>query len=405
MKSSEPLQSSGELQGSTKDAFAELDAHFHTLVHDKKLANVVTLVAQHGKVIHRDAYGVQDASASLPVAVTTTSLYRIASMIKPFVAVGMMVLWEEGLWKLEDPVSNFVPEFSDLKVKVEKEGAVELVDQQTPMTMKQLMSHTAGFGGRLEYDIKQLRSGDLQHMIDILANTPLFFQPGKEWRYGHSVDVQAYIIEKLTGQSIDEFLAECLFKPLEMIDTGYILPASKLYRLVNIHKQAGSKLLSVPLEGTYNANKPKFLGGGTTVYSTVDDYLRFSQMLLNGGELDGKRVLKSSTVKLMQTSVLEPGVQVRFGTYVLEGLGFGLGFAVVEKQVKSLKVGTYFWGGIYGTWFWIDPSNEIVVVGFVNEEDAVRRVPNLNEACAKLVYGALRDNERGSSAQSSSRKC
>src|ERR1700709_1563818 len=154
MSTSDSLESSDNLlQGFTKDGLSEFDSQFHKLVDDGKLANVVTLIARHGEIVHRDAYGVHDVSAVVPVPVKTTSIYRIASMLKPIMAAAMMMLWEEGLWALEDPVSKFIPEFSDLKVKVENEGGkVELVDQETPMTMKQLMSHTAGFVGRGEYD-------------------------------------------------------------------------------------------------------------------------------------------------------------------------------------------------------------------------------------------------------------
>lgn len=396
MSTSDPLESSdGSVQGFSRGGLAEFDNQFHKLVDDGKLANVVTLIARHGEVVHRDAYGVHDVSAAVPVPIKTTSIYRIASMLKPIMAAAMMMLWEEGLWALEDPVSKFIPEFSDLKVKVENEGGeVELVNQNTPMTMKQLMSHTAGFVGRGEYDADRIRKGDLQGMINILATLPLAFQPGKEWRYGPSVDIQGYIIEKLTGQLLDDFLAQRLFTPLGMVDTGFVLPASKLERLVSNHKDDGTgKLVSVPLEGTYNTTRPKFIGGGMAILSTVDDYFRFSQMLLNGGEFEGKRYLKPSTIDLMRTSVLEPGVYVKIGVHVIESLGFGLGVAIVQNQVpgmSSQKVGSYFWGGLFGTWFWIDPTNEVVVVGFINELDWSKRVFT-REICAKWVYKALKE--------------
>ncbi|KAH8661670.1 beta-lactamase/transpeptidase-like protein [Tricladium varicosporioides] len=397
MSTSGPLESSdSSLQGFTKDGLAELNSQFHKLVDDGKLANIVTLIARHGEIVHRDAYGVHDVSTAVPVPVKTTSIYRIASMLKPIMAAAMMMLWEEGLWTLEDPVSKFIPEFSDLKVKVENEGGeVELVDQDTPMTMKQLMSHTAGFVGRGEYDANLLRKGDLQDMINTLATLPLSSQPGKAWRYGPSVDIQGYIIEKLTSQPLDDFLAQRLFTPLGMVDTGFVLPASKLERLVSNHKDDGTgRLVSVPLEGTYNTTRPKFIGGGMAILSTVDDYFRFSQMLLNGGEFEGKRYLKPSTIQLMRTNVLEPGVHVQMGAHVIKSLGFGLGVAIVLNQVQmmgSQKVGSYFWGGLFGTWFWIDPTNEVIAVGFINEVDWAKRVPYPREICARWVYKALKE--------------
>jgi CubicO group peptidase (beta-lactamase class C family) len=397
MSTSGPLESSDDsMQGFTISGLAELNTQFHKLVDDGKIANVVTLIARHGKIVHRDAYGVHDVSAAVSVPVKTTSIYRIASMLKPLIAVAMMMLWEEGLWALEDPVSKFIPEFSNLKVKVDNErGEDELVDQATPMTMRQLMSHTAGFVGRGDYDATHLRKGNLQDMINILATMPLAFQPGKEWRYGPSVDVQGFIIERLSGQLLDDFLAQRLFTPLGMVDTGFVLPASKLERLVSNHKDDGSgKLVSVPLEGTYNSNRPNFIGGGMAILSTVDDYFRFSQMLLNGGELEGKRYLKSSTIELMCTSVLEPGVYLKFGAHVSKNLGFGLGVAIVQNEVQGMssqKVGSYFWGGLFGTIFWVDPTNDVIVVGFINELDWAKRVPYHREIYAKWVYRALKE--------------
>lgn len=398
MSANDPDANSAEtIQGFSKEGLAEFDVQFHKLVDDGKLANVVTLIARHGEIVHCDAYGVKDVSAPSPTPVKTDSIYRIASMLKPIMGAAMMMLWEEDKWTLEDPVSKFIPEFAELKVKIERDdGETELVPQATPMKMKHLMSHTAGFRGRGEYTgVHDLRQGDLQDMINILATLPLDFQPGTDWRYGPSVDIQGYIIAKVTGQPLDDFLAERLFTPLGMVDTGFVLPASELHRLVSNHKDDGTgKLESVPLEGTYNAVRPKFIGGGMAILSTVTDYFRFSQMLLNGGEFEGKRYLKASTIELMRTSVLEPGVRLNIGPHVIDGLGFGLGVAIVEKQVKGMssqKIGSYFWGGLFGTWFWIDPVQDVVAVGFINELDWSKRVPFPREICAKWVYNALKE--------------
>jgi CubicO group peptidase (beta-lactamase class C family) len=398
MSANDPVANSAEtIQGFSKEGLAEFDVQFHKLVDDGKLANVVTLIARHGEIVHCDAYGVKDVSAPSPTPVKTDSIYRIASMLKPIMGAAMMMLWEEDKWALEDPVSKFIPEFAELKVKIERDdGETELVPQATPMKMKHLMSHTAGFRGRGEYTgVHDLRQGDLQDMINILATLPLDFQPGTDWRYGPSVDIQGYIIAKVTGQPLDDFLAERLFTPLGMVDTGFVLPASELHRLVSNHKDDGTgKLESVPLEGTYNAVRPKFIGGGMAILSTVTDYFRFSQMLLNGGEFEGKRYLKASTIELMRTSVLEPGVRLNIGPHVIDGLGFGLGVAIVEKQVKGMssqKIGSYFWGGLFGTWFWIDPVQDVVAVGFINELDWSKRVPFPREICAKWVYNALKE--------------
>jgi CubicO group peptidase (beta-lactamase class C family) len=365
------------------------------MVDDGKLANVVTLIARHGEIVNCDAYGVLDISTTPPVPARTDSIFRIASMTKPITAAAMMMLWEEVKWALEDPVSKFIPEFEGLKIKQE-DG--ELVPQASPMTMKQLMSHSAGFGARGEYT--DLRGGDLQDMIDFLAKQPLSFQPGKGWRYGPSVDIQGYIIQKLTGQFVDEFLEQRIFAPLGMVDSGYVLPASKVERLVSNHKyDDDGKLVAVDLPGTYNTSRPRFLGaGGGLMLSTVKDFWRFSQMILNGGEFAGKRYLKASTVEMMHTNVLEPGVKLKLYRREINGLDFGLGYAIVQDPAAartSQALHSYFWGGLYGTWFWIDPVNDMILIGFINHVIGGRPVgPLAYDLSAKLVYKAMSESSR-----------
>jgi CubicO group peptidase (beta-lactamase class C family) len=282
-------------QGFSQEGLTEFNAQFHKLVENGKLANVVTLIARHGEIVNCDAFGVLDVSATPTMPVRTDSIFRIASMTKPITSAAMMMLWEEGKWALEDPVSRFIPEFEGLKVK-QADG--EPVPQATPMTMKQLMSHSAGFGARSDYS--DLRSGTLQDMIDLLATLPLSFQPGKDWQYGPSIDIVGYIIQKLTGQFLDEFLEQRIFAPLGMVDTGYVLPESKRDRIVSCHKYDDNGKVTVdPLTSRYNTSRPKFLGGGGgLMLSTAKDYWLFSQMILNGGQFDGKRYLEPTTVKM-----------------------------------------------------------------------------------------------------------
>jgi CubicO group peptidase (beta-lactamase class C family) len=202
-----------------------LQAEFRGLVDQKKLAGVTTLVARHGKVVHMDTYGV--ANATTGETLKPDSIFRIASMTKPITGVAMMQLWEQGKWKLSDPVSKFIPEFANLKVKGAN-GA--LVAQNSPMTMAQLMSHSAGFGVSAVYNDAGLGATDLQGMIDKLAKLPLETQPGTAWDYGPSVNIQGYIVEKLSGQSLDVYFDEHIFKPLGMVDTGFWMPAEKSAR-------------------------------------------------------------------------------------------------------------------------------------------------------------------------------
>jgi CubicO group peptidase (beta-lactamase class C family) len=389
------VNSTDVLQGFTKEGLAEFNAQLHALVDEAKLANVVTLIARHGEIVNCDAYGVHDISTTPPVPVKTDSIFRIASMTKPITAAAMMMLWEEGKWALEDPVSKFIPEFEGLKVR-QDDG--ELVPQASPMTMKQLMSHSSGFGAREQYS--DLRGGNLQDMIDLLAKQPLFLQPGKGWRYGPSVDIQGYIIQKLTGQFLEEFLEQRIFTPLGMVDTGYVLPTSKAERLVSNHMyDADGKLVAVPLPGTYHTSRPKFMGGGGgLMLSTIKDYWRFSQMILHGGEFEGKRYLQASTIKMMHTNVLEPGVRLRLARHDINGLDFGLGFAIVQDPAvakTSQGIQSFFWGGLYGTWFWIDPVNDLIVIVFINNLIGSSPVgPLAHELSAKLVYKAMDKSSR-----------
>jgi CubicO group peptidase (beta-lactamase class C family) len=373
------------------DSFTNFNSKFHKLVDDGQLSNVVTLVSRHGKVVNLDAHGVLDVSTEPPVPAQTDSIFRIASMTKPITGAAMMILWEEGKWALEDPVTKHIPEFKDLKVK----DGEKLVPQDTPMTMKQLMSHSAGFGRGSDYGDLNLREGDLQDMIDTLAKRPLYYQPGKDWRYGPSVDIQGYIIQKLSGLGLDEFFEQRLFAPLGMTDTGFWVDSSKSDRVVRIHRYDDNrKLIPAGDSNVFPTKSPKFLAGGGGLYSKIEDYWRFCQMLLNGGEFEGRRYLKSSTVDLMHVNVLEPDVNVTLYSPHTRGLGFGMDFAMIldPKAAKTSQgIHSFYWGGFYGTWFWIDPVNELIVIGFMQLIDGTKPdgAPEVRELSARLVYEAM----------------
>ncbi|KAF2423213.1 beta-lactamase/transpeptidase-like protein [Tothia fuscella] len=373
------------------ESFTNFNSRFHEIVNERKLSNILTLVSRHGKIVHLDAHGVLDISSKPTVPVQTDSIFRIASMTKPITGVAMMILWEEGKWDLEDLVAKHIPEFKDLKVRDDE----ELVPQNTPMTMKQLMSHSAGFGRSSDYSELNLREGDLQDMVDVLAKKPLYYQPGKDWRYGPSVDIQGYIIQKLSEQRLDEFFEERLFAPLGMHDTGFWVDPSKSARIARIHRYDEDRTL-IPAGDTnvFPTERPKFLAGGGGLYSKIEDYWRFSQMLLNGGEFEGRRYLKASTVELMHTNVLESGVNVTLYSPHTRGLGFGMDFAVIldPKAAKTSQgIHSFYWGGFYGTWFWIDPVNDLVVIGFMQLIDGTKPdgAPEVRELSARLVYEAM----------------
>ena len=372
---------------------AALNAEMHALVDQQKLAGVVTLLARKGKVVNLDAYGKQDLSA--PTAMTTDSIFRIASMTKPICGVAMMQLYEQGKWKLDDPVARHIPEFAGLKVKT-ADGA--LVDQTTPMTMAQLMSHTAGFGTSAVYTADNLGETDLQGMIDKLAKLPLASQPGADWAYGPVVNIQGYVVEKISGKSLDRYFQDHIFTPLKMPDTQFWTDPAKVSRVVRIHTYADGKLVPAA-DPRIQTTKPRFLAGSGGLVSTASDYFRFCQALLNGGQLDGARILKPETVKLMRKSVLRPGVGVDLYGPVQKGVGFGMDFAVHENPaISGLAQGqdSYWWGGAFGTWFWIDPTNDIVFVGMIqniNGSTPGAGTPPVRDISPKAVYAALADRK------------
>ena len=394
MRVDDPL-ASPESVGFSSAGLKTFQQTMRGLVDDGKLAGVTTLVARHGKVVHLDAYGVQDLESKKPV--TKDTIFRIASMTKPIAGVAMMMLWEEGKWTLDDPVAKHIPEFAGLKVK-SPNGEVP---QTKPMTMRQLMSHTAGFDTSGGYEGQNIndRTQPLQAMIDKLAKLPLAVQPGTDWRYGPVVDIQGYLVEKLSGQPLDVFLRTRIFEPLGMKDTGFWVDPAKKDRITNIHTySADKKIITAATQGN-PTRKPVFLSGSGGLLSTTEDYFRFAQMFLNGGEANGKRLIKKSTVELMRTNVLEPGVVVDlYGpTYNIDGIGFGLDFAIIldpEKAKTPEGKNSFYWGGAFGTWFWIDPTNDLIVVGMMQNTDGSRPdrgSPQVRPLSRKLVYAALVD--------------
>jgi CubicO group peptidase (beta-lactamase class C family) len=380
--------------GFSSAGLGELNKAMHALVDEQKLAGVTTLVARHGKVVHFDAYGKRDLTGGAPMEKDT--IFRIASMTKPICGVAMMMLWEEGKWKLTDRVDQHIPEFKGLKVKA-KDGS--LVDQVKPMTMAQLMSHTAGFGVNADYEGQNFGQGDLQDMIDKLAKLPLYTQPGSAWDYGPVVSIQGYVVEKLSGMTLDRFLESRLFGPLGMADTGFWVAPEKAGRVAKVNTYKDGKIVQAPTQGD-PTRKPTLLSGSGGLLSTTEDYWRFAQMVGNGGQANGKRYLKASTIKLMRTNVLQPGVMVDLYGPNQPGVGFGLDFAVLEDPAAAKSpqgLDSFYWGGAFGTWFWIDPTNDLVFVGMIqNLQGSVpgAGTPAVREITPRLTYAALTNRKK-----------
>jgi CubicO group peptidase (beta-lactamase class C family) len=392
--------------GLAAGALAQMDAGMQDIVDKKHLAGVVTLVARHGKVVQHKAYGFQDLETQTPMRADTIA--RIYSMTKPITGVAMMILYEQGKWRPSDPIAKHIPEFANLKVFAgEKDGQPVLEAPAHPPTMGELMSHTAGFTygffGATPVDkayqaANPLGEPNLQAFIDTMAKLPLLYQPGTRWVYSVSVDIQGYIVEKLSGQRFPEFLRTRIFEPLRMVDTAFFVPADKLSRVAAIYAydKASGGLARAPGE-TVVTTPPGLPSGGGGLYGTAADYFRFAQMLLNGGELDGKRILKKSTVDMMRTNVLSEQVLVSKSgigqAQFSPAQGFGYDFAVVldpDAAKRQVGKGSYWWWGIAGTWFWIDPTNEVVFVGIIQRRGGVPGAANHEEVSRRVIAEALK---------------
>lgn len=335
------------------------------------------------------------------------TIARIYSMTKPVAGVAMMMLFEQGKWKPSDPIAKHVPEFAKLKVYTgEKDGTLILEDPAHPPTMGELMSHTAGFTyglfgntvvDKLYRANHPLEAPSLQAMIDRLATMPLLYQPGTRWVYSVSVDIQGYLVEKLSGKTFPEFLRSRLFEPLGMTDTAFFVPAEKLSRVATVYAYDTTKGGLAPAANEKTATSmPALASGGGGLYSTAADYFRFSQMLLNGGEFDGQRILKNSSVDMMRTNVLseqllnsKQGIgQAQFSP----AQGFGYDFAVVldpDGAKRQVGTGSYWWWGIAGTWFWIDPANDLIGIGIIQRRGGVPGAANHEDVQRRVVYEAL----------------
>ncbi len=399
-----------ESVGFSSERLERLHAAMQEAVDKKEVAGVVTLLARHGKIVDYRTYGMRDLATGAPM--TKDTIFRDYSMTKPVTGVAMMILYEEGKWQPSDPIAKYIPEFAHLKVLdgVDADGKMKLADPVHPPTMAELMSHTAGFTygffgntpvDKMVRDANVFDAPNLQGMIDRLAKIPLLYQPGTQWNYSLSMDIEGYIVEKLSGQSLPDFIRDHIYKPLGMKDAGFYVPADKRSRFAtNYWWDSETNTVTAQSHGfvsphAYEAQPVEPSGGGGMV-STIEDYYRFAQMMANGGELDGKRILSPETVKLMTSNHLAADLDSgRFGIgaqRMRPGFGYGYNCAVeYNPQEANLPdgKGTFLWDGAAGTWFWVDPTNDIVFVGMIQRMNGGE--PNLQYLSRSIVYGALVD--------------
>jgi CubicO group peptidase (beta-lactamase class C family) len=368
-----------ESVGFSPERLERLHALIQGEIDQKQLAGAVTILARHGKIVEYRTYGQRDIASATPM--TKDTIFRDYSMTKPVTGVAMMTLYEEGKWLPNDLISKYIPEFAHLKVYkgVDADGKMILVDPDHAPTMRELLTHTAGFSygngktpaDAMYHDLKVMQSANLQEMIDKLAKIPLLYQPGQGWLYSASMDIQGYIVEKLSGQSLPDYDREHIFTPLGMTDAGFFVPQDKRSRFATNYRPNPQGELVAAAPGDYAA-QPTMASGGGGMVSTAEDYYRFAQMLANGGELDGKRVLAPSTVKLMTSNHTPASLMTgEFGigmSVIRPGFGWGYDCAVIfdppEANLSDGK-GTFFWDGAAGTWFFVDPTNDIVFVSMI----------------------------------------
>ena len=358
------------------------------------LPGMTVMVARRGQIGWFEALGKQTPASSAPMAHNT--IFRIFSMTKPIVSTGIMMLIEDGHFLLGDPVAKFIPEFADLKVGVETDGKLELVPLKRQMTVQDLLRHTSGItydhtgNGLVQqmYQQSRLRSRKISNAehAALVASLPLMCQPGAEWNYSRSTDILGRIIEVVSGKTLSAFLTERILAPLQMAETGFHTGAENADRLAEpfpTDPWTGDKVQLFNM-----LEKPVMESGGGGLVSTTMDYARFSQMLLNGGALDGNRIVGRKTLQLMASDHLGPNVKVD-SPLMPAGHGFGLGFAVRTHQGMAPfpgSPGQFFWSGMAGTFFWIDPAEDMFAV-FMMQGPGQREY--IRSMVRNLVYAAV----------------
>jgi CubicO group peptidase (beta-lactamase class C family) len=394
-----------EKVGFSTDRLGRVHPVMQAYVDQKKLPGVIALVSRRGKVVHFEWFGLMDIESNKPMQADT--IFRIYSMTKPITSVAMMMLYEEGRFQLDDPISKFIPAFTDVKVFGKtNDGKIKLSDLEREITIRDLMTHTSGLTyASLEaspvaamYQEAGLLNRDrtLQENVQELVKLPLVNQPGTVWRYSVSTDVLGHLVELIANMPFDAFLEQRIIAPLHMTDTGFYVPKEKIDRFAALYSPADNgrlELTDPPATGEYSKPPSLFSGGGGLV-STTTDYVQFAQMMLNGGELDGTRLLGRKTIEFMTTNHISDQLmplQIAHD-WVLHGYGYGLGFGVIMNVAQSQVLGssnTYGWGGAASTHFWIDPKEELLGV-IMTQLSPIYYYP-IEQQFKVLTYQALVD--------------
>ena len=393
------LTSYADIEQSNLDA---VTADLQTRIDAGKLSGAVVMVAQDGRVLMNEALGYQNVEDQVPMS--TDTIFRIFSMTKPVTGTALMMLWDEGKFQLEDPVEKHLPELAGMRVMVEQDEDGNWVTEpaEHPMTVRELMSHTGGLAytpplsqgpvpkAYAEAGIMNLTGASLNESIPALKDIPLTYQPGTQWVYSISVDVQGYMVERLSGMSFGEFLQTRLFEPLGMVDTGFYVQPGNHDRLSRQYApNSDGTLRRTDDRGGIAAfdfkSAPQFESGGGGLTSTAADYMQFVQMHLKKGELNGVRVLSEEAIDLMRSNQLPDAVPNIGQLY--PGNVFGLDFAIVADSdaYQDASEGTHWWWGIAGSWFWIDPVENIAFIGMIQNDDILYSL-QVHAAARAAIY-------------------
>jgi CubicO group peptidase (beta-lactamase class C family) len=394
------------------DRLAAVDGFLARYVDDGRLPGWSLLVSRHGEVVHRSVCGYRDLEAGLPVEADT--LFRIYSMSKPVTSVAAMMLYEEGAFDLADPIARWLPAFERPRVYSGGPAADPgTVPAAEPIRVRHLLTHTAGltYGFHRVHPVDEMyraagdefagpQGKDLAAVVDAWAALPLLYQPGAEWVYSVATDVLGRLVEVVSGVPLDEFFRTRIFEPLGMTDTGFELAEADHRRLAALYARdpGTGRAVRYDAMGRWALQAPGFLSGGGGLIGTIDDYQRFTQMLLNGGELEGRRLLGSRTVRYMTRNHLPGHADLQafgrplFAETRYDGMGFGLGFSVLEDPVAYSVLsspGEFAWGGLASTAFWADPLEDLSVV-FMTQLVPSSAYP-IRTRLRQLIYSALVD--------------
>src|SRR5690606_15290117 len=379
-----------------------IDSALKSMVQSGKIAGVSALIYEKDKEVYYKAFGFADREAKTEMDRNTA--VRIYSMTKPITGTALMQLFEKGAFELDDPLSKYAPEFADMKVfaGVDDAGNIKTEPVHRPITIRDLTRHTAGFAGEEHPVLGELvkkadalnKTNTLSEMAKKLSSLPLAFQPGEEWGYGVSVDVQAYLVELLSGKAFDEYIKENILDPLGMENTAYVpIDFKKLAAVYQMGDDRQLKRIPDEQANVFNRQSWPLKPGGWGLTSTLDDYMNFARMLLNDGRFNNTEILKEETVKLMSTNQLAESVTERMWLPTKGQVGFGIDFAVridppMTAEENNGAVGEFFWDGAASTLFWVDPKNEITAVFFV------QKLPfdgELHKIFRDAVYGKFDD--------------